>query len=326
MERLFRKGISISRGPVFLVLVVSLFLLGLTLSMGAHVGQFSSDEVSWQVILFTWHPFSGHSTITLGSSDNFVFKIPIIYILGLFLHPSRQSLLIESILLAGIMFILFYVSALYFLKRKSVKLTYTNLLPFVWLSSFGLTYTGVYLNPLLRNVELGIGFVVFMAVAWFYARKPDIKSRPVTTYSLLLSALSGVLMYSDPYFMYFFMVPLALFCGVLYLYKRIALRQLGFLYGGIVIGLIFYKVTKHLSRVVGISMPSTYPLMTFVSLDQLPSHIMLTLEATLNIFGANFFGEPVLSPRTFCSLINAALLGFIIYKLCTRLKPLERIK
>jgi hypothetical protein len=292
-----------------LAICLTLFVLGLVTTH--HVRPYNSDDVSWQNILLTWHPFSGEQ-VTLGSSDNFVDKLPIFMLFNQILEPTRSAILIESAILGVIGFSLFYVSSIYFLAKAKIKLTYINLLPFVWLASFGHSFSQLYLLPDWRGFELGFAFALIALVAKACSLESvSFRSPKIVVATLFASVLSGIIIYSDPYFLYFTLAPLVIAVIVLAIFKKIGLRVFGLILAGFVLAYLSSKLTEVISHSAGIKLATEYPVQ-FVNFDQLPSNIWHAVHSVLIIFGADFFGRPPFSAVTIAYIVNAILLALII--------------
>lgn len=301
------------KSPVVIVWAVSIIILLATLVLVHLIRPYNSDDVSWQNILFTWQPFNGHQ-VALGSSDNFVNKIPFFALFDQLFTAGRKTLLLQSSVLAVAGFTSFYIACTYFLRKAKVTLNYTTLLPFVWLSSFGYSFAQLYLLPIWRGFEAGLSFLIFMLVAMvFYGEVSPLKTIKSKLLTLLAAATCGLLIYSDPFFLYFTFGPIALFTLVLLLFKKIQKSQAFVMYGVLALAVVFAKITDIVTIKAGVKMVASYPLQ-FISFDKLLSNIELTIQSILTIFGANFFGQAVVSLLAISAGINAILLGYLSYK------------
>lgn len=299
--------------PTSIVLGLSLIILVLSLSIFNHAYSYSSDDVSWQNILLTWKPFNGH-TVYMGGSDNYVLKIPFFYLFSFLFSPGRTALFIESVFFAVLTFIIFYYSALYFLKKLGIKTTFKNLLPFLWFASFTFAIAKFYLNPILRNFELGLAFLYFMLAArYYYDEINPLRSWVSKIITILLGAIAGALVYSDPYFLYFTVIPIILLFIALYSLKKVSLSKLLVVIGTAVISGIFAVVTSRVVIASGLHLAFNDPVQ-FIPFSQLFAHISLTIRSILNIMASNFFGNGLHSLATVSSILNFSILVFIFYK------------
>ena len=312
--RRLRSLLKSLTAPAAVILAVSLVLIMFNLVLVYHNRSYNSDDVSWQNILLTWRPFSGHKAF-LGGSDNFIIKAPLFALFGHFFAPSRRLLLLESGVFASAAFMLFYGSSLYFLKKLKVRLTYVNLLPFLWFASFGFFTARLYLNPILRNFELGLAFVAFVLAAKIYYGEINVWGSLLAKVTTLLScAIAGLLIYNDPYFLYFTLVPVVVLFILLYVLKKLERAKLLALLGIAVASLLFSKLIAHLAIKAGVVLLFKEPA-KFVSFDALSSNVTLAAQGTLNLFGANFFGQLAASLVAVSALLNFGILAFIFYRI-----------
>jgi len=315
MKKNRKSLLTILLSPSVVVFVVAIIVMVVSLAFTHRIRPYNSDDVSWQNILFTWHPFSGHR-VTLGGSDTFILKIPLFSLLAHFFSPSRKLLFLESSILAILTFTLFYIASLYFLVKAKIKLSYLNLLPFVWLASFGYAFDQLYLNPILRNFEIGLSFITFMLVAMvYYGSINPLRSVVSKAVTLLASITAGMLIYNDPYYLYFTVVPVALFSAVLLLMKKVPKNSVITIYACIFLSLIFAKLTSLIATNAGIDIVSVYPVQ-FVVFDKFFANLALSLHGILVIFGADFFGRKMVNIVTASAVVNALVVGFIFYKIC----------
>ncbi|HSX04852.1 MAG TPA: hypothetical protein VLF69_00040 [Candidatus Saccharimonadales bacterium] len=311
------KRLLVQPAVVMFAIAIGLLLVSIICT---HLHRsYNSDDVSWQVVLFHWRPFSGQ-TVSLGSSDNFVDKIPFFFLLEHVFSPGRKLLLLESSILAVGGFTGFYISALYFLRKAGVKLQYVTLLPFVWIASFGFAFAQLYLCPIWRGFETGLSFVTIMLTAMVYYREVQLRSWLSRTVFVVITAITGLLIYSDPYYLYFTIGFIGLFWAALRLLRKVSNRQLAIVYGGIVLALLFSKLTAWLSMQAGIRIVAVYPAQ-FVDFETLGHNIIIALHGLLISFGADFFGKPF-SPHlgVIVGILNFSLLATL---LCTMYRALR---
>ena len=307
---LIKRTLPILYSPAAITLLISLILFTINLTLTHRIRPYDSDDVSYQNIAASWRPFSG-KILTLGSSDNYVDKLPIFMIFAKFFGDSRRSLLIESCLFALTGFTLFYISAMYFLRKSHVVLTYVNLLPFIWLSSFGHEFSQLYLNPAWRGFEMGLYSVTVMAVASvFFGDVRPLGSLRNKVLTLLSSIGVGILIFSDPYFIYFTLGPIVLL-SVILLYKRtIRKSDFAIVIGWIVVSYLFSKATALVTYASGIRIATSYPVQ-FVTFDQLGNGFVQTIHSILIIFGASPFGREPMSGSAISALLDLALVTCI---------------
>ena len=277
--------------------------------------SYTSDDVSWQVIVKHWRPFSGQQ-VSLGSTDNFVDKWPFFALIEHLLPASRKLLFLESAALAVSGFAMFYASALYFLKKAGARLNYSTLLPFVWLASFGFSFAQLYLSPVWRSFEVGLSFATFALTAMLFngAIKPRQPWRGVVIIGALVLA-AGISIYSDPYYLYFTIGPIVIFTAIAFLLKLIRKYQLVIAGISVVAALLIAKLTARLAERAGLKMVATYPAQ-FVPYGSLAKNVAVSVQGLLLSFGADFFGRPVTpSWALIAALVNFLLLAGIVFGL-----------
>jgi hypothetical protein len=211
-------------------------------------------------------------------------------------------------------FCIFYLSALYFMSKLSIKQNYTNLLPFLWLSSFGYAFSQLYLLPTWRCFDAGASFGFFaLAAAFFYGDLNALNRRLQLTLGAGLSILMGIFIYSDPYFLYFFVAPLMAFTVILKLRQNISKRRLAVVLCIVGFSFLVSQLVSVLAHRAGIEMATSYPI-RFVAFDDLFSHIAMSLHSLLLIFGADFFGHEVFKIEAISGLLNSTILVLILIR------------
>lgn len=306
MSPFIKRSLRLLRTPAVIVFAICLALFTINLALTHRIRPYNSDDVAYQNIVITWHPFSG-KIATLGSSDNFVDKIPVYILFGKLFGESRKVLFVESGIFALLGFTLFYTSSLYFMKKARIALTYRNLLPFLWLASFGHEFSQLYLNPSWRGFETGLSFAVLVLVAMLFYREIDpLKSWRTKLVTVFATLGIGIIIYSDPYFVYFTVAPVIVFAITLFAKRIISKSQLAILGGCVVLSYVFAKATALLTYESGLRMATSYPVQ-FVTFDQLGNSLVQTLHSILIIFGAQPFGRSPFSGSAVSALLDLAL-------------------
>lgn len=304
--------------PPVIVFVVSVLLLFFSLLQTYHIHPFTSDDVAWQTQLLSWRPFNGN-TASQGSTAPFIDKLPYFILFDKLFTPSRAILFIESFFLEVFSFGFLYLSALYFLRRQGTLITYWTLLPFIWLASFGYDYAQLYLNSNWRGFDLGLTFLTFALIAALFQSKYRNRSmRKNLLWCLPVAIVTGVLVYSDPHFLYFTIAPLVAFTCWLFYKKVIGSKQLSILFIGVLASIVFAKIVKTISISSGIKIMGIYPVQ-FIDFNLLPSNIAKAIHGLLTIFGADFFGFKLLGLSSASAALNFIILGVItvlIYTIC----------
>lgn len=297
---------------VGLTLLFSLFLLSVSLYLAHKTRSYNSDDVSWQVILKTFNPISHDNAIALGSSNNHWSKLPFFWLTENVFDSSRKLLFLQSYTLAVSSFVLYFFSAVYFLKRLKVKMTFKNLLPIAWLGSFGFAYAELYLNPIWRGFELGLCFALIALVA-MYLRDELHPFKNLLTKSVFIigASLMGVVLFSDVSLVYFFIGPLLAWVVWLRLKGAVSNKKLT----GLLLFLGISYVTSKLSGLIfasqGLKMAVEYPVQ-FIDFGGLPNNILIGMHGILTIFGADPSGKYPFSMVALGALVNLLLLSWLL--------------
>jgi hypothetical protein len=315
-----RRWFKTPQGIIFLI---SLFLLSINIAYIGKIRPFNSDDIYWQQVVKTWTPHNGH-TLYLATKDIFVEQVPFFWLMEHIFSPSRKLIILETWVLTVSAFTMFYFSSLYFLRRMRVRPSFIGLLPFVWLASFGYPLVQNYLNTDWRTFEIGLSFATFaLAAAVFFKDQDPLKSRKTKIISLVVLGLIGLIVYSDPYYIFFTLGPLALFAIILYLLKKINRTQVGIILGGTFLSLVFGKIIGLLAKKSGVVIVGDTP-SVFVNFDNILTNIVSSIHGLLIVFQADFFGRPAFGLSTFGPMINFAILLFIIYMIWDLRKAMKK--
>jgi hypothetical protein len=309
--------------PVTVVFVLSLVLMAFSIFWVARYRPFNSDDLYWQQAIRTWKPFGGH-LFYFGTKDIFVILAPFFAVTERLFNPSRRLMVAETMFLTLGTFTLFYFSSLYFLRKLLIRATYVTLLPFAWLASFGYPLVQNYLNTDWRTYGIGFSFATFALVA--AVTNGDLE--PLESWwgrlaTALAVVLTGVLMYSDPYYTYFTVGPLVIFGAALLWWKKIGRGQFAFIYASIAASYVVSKIVAIVCMKAGIHIVGATPSI-FVGWESLVSNILSSLHGMFDIFQANFLGHKVTSTVTAGYILNAVLLIFILWQLFTYFWMLKR--
>lgn len=298
--------------PVVVVWFVSLVVMVLGLMLTQHIRWYISDDVTWQSTFMTWGPFNGHVAYT-GIKDNFIVNAPLIWLLGKFFSPTRGLLLFESSIFAAINFTLFYIASIYFLKKCKVRLNYITLLPFLWLAGLGMDFTSLFLNTYWRNYEVGVSFLLFMLAAKVYYRELDpLHSWRAVLMSILASFAAGAFIFSDPYFLYFTVIPTVVLYVLLFGLRRIGRREFLLIVGLAALSPVFAKIIKLATDRVGVYIPAGGVPLKMIPLNALSTNAYQSLKDLLAIFGALFAGRPVVSMANVVALLDLLVLVLMV--------------
>lgn len=299
----FRQKIN---NPAFLVLLVSLILIITNIYIAQQTRPYTSDDVSWQNILATWTPFNGHIA-DMGVKDNFIINMPLLAFFGWFLHPGRTLLFIEASVFAIVNFVLFFIAGLYFLRKCKVEVSFVTLMPFIWLASFGYNFALLYMNTNWRDFEIGLSFIYFMlAIKLYYGELNPFKSWTSKLVTVCVGGLTGILIYSDPYFLYLTVLPVALMFIALYVLKKTSKEKVLLVLGGLVFGVVIDRVLKSLMARVGLFTPHGTAV-SLIPIGHLVHETADSLSELSTIFGANISGDRLISLPVIAALLNLVL-------------------
>lgn len=318
-----RKRIN---NPAFVVLLVSLILIVTNIYLAYQTRPFSSDDVSWQNILTTWTPFNGHRA-DMGVKDNFIVNMPLLALFGVLFHPGRTLLFVEAAVFAVLNFLLFYYAALYFLGKCKIQISFVTLMPILWLASFGYNFALLYMNTNWRDFEVGLSFIYFMlAVKLYYSEVDPFKSWKSKLVTVFVAASAGVLMYSDPYFLYLTALPIALLFLALLVLRKVGKDKTLLVVGSLVFGVAVVRVMKSLMAHIGLFTPHGSAIL-LISFSNIVKETANSLSELSTIFGANISGDRLISLPVIAALLNLILIFavalWVIALLFTRLKETE---
>ncbi len=288
---------------------ISILILVVCLALSFHIRAFNSDDVAWQNALISWRPFQGHTLYW--SPDTWVLKIPIYLIVEHIFGLTRRAVFVEAAIFSVANFILFYYSAVYFLKKITGKVEPISVIPLVWLASFGFTFTRLFLNTNLRSIEIGLSFLLFMLVVKLYNRDFDNLRFAWKIFITVITCLSiGLLIYNDPYFLYFTVIPITIYSAVIFFTNPYYRKLVIFFMAAILTSLISWKIFSKVGSIAGIKILPQQVM--FVSFDHLFAQIALSIQSILMVFGADFTGRAALNIVTIGFLANLSLLLIVI--------------
>ncbi len=282
-------------------LVLMLALVALSLITATQSHMFGSDAVAQQNIVATLSPHS-HPTIDL-PQNTYIVKLPLYSIVAALPISPATGLLLTILVLGLSAIALFYWSAGILTDKPKVVWTLTG--PLLWLASLSGGFVGSLINPNSRNLELGLAFVIFAILArWYKAGRPlDSKA----TFGLALSfvLLVGLLFYDDPYFEFVLAAPLVLFFGGRWLLfgkegkaLLVACSMVSAVIAAQAWHWVFWQAGVHSGAGEAV----------FATLPEVGRNLQLFVSGALDVFNANFFGQPVLSMKALTLVLNFLVL------------------
>jgi len=249
----------------------------------------------------------------MGANDNFLANVPFFILFSHIFPMDRTTLFIEAALFAAINFTLFYLAGLYFLKRCKIRISYYSLMPFLWLSSFGFGFGQLFLNTDWRDFEAGVSFIYFMLVSKIYFDDVrPLRSWPSRLLTGLTCPITGLFMYSDPYFLYFTIVPIVALFFLLFMMKKVSRQLFLVIMSSALLGIVLARVIAYGATKAGLLIPAGNGIVLSSLRSTIPN-IGHALAGLLMVFGAASFDKPFLSVATASNVCDFVLVGFILY-------------
>jgi hypothetical protein len=197
------------RAIVLIVVIVAISAVSFSANI---VGRsFTSDDVAQQTMA---HDLSqpGRHTLAL-ENDTYVLKFPIYFAFDTLMHSGRAQLIFESLFFVALMVVL-----LVLWWKHIASSSWTSWVVFMWLMAVGAYWMSQIVNPNTRNVLLGLLLLLGLVIIRMLQVPP--KGRRVPIYAVGLAAVAALLMYDDPYVLYFLLVPLFVALIIYYCKKR----------------------------------------------------------------------------------------------------------
>lgn len=288
---------------------------------GHRTRAYNADDVAVQGIVDS--VLAGNRLDAVVGIDNFVIKVPL-YLLASLVPNSRQQLfavvvVCNLILFTGCVAYLRRLVRPELGSRARCLLAYLPLLAFCALTlapidrfdpAAGLEQRyGSYLNPNLRNAEVGIMLLALLAASRWYA---DARLTRVRALGLGAAALAaGVFYFSDPLFAYTLGGTILVSALMLWLRREstaaIPLVTLGFT----IVSLAVLKGCGVLARAMGWQ-PTSNIEDRFIPIERLPTNLANTFRAPFDLYRADLFGGSLSAGSTKVFVINSVLvlLGF----------------
>ena len=195
------------------------------------------------------------------------------------------------------------------MRKARITPSYVSLSPFLWLASFGTGFATTFLNTDWRDYEFGVSFIFYMLFLRYYydeIHPRESKKAKFITAGLLI--LASLYTYSDPYFFYLTLLPLACWFAGLWILGKISLRKA---IGPILftfLALIFGRVLMSLFARVGIIAPKGA--LTITSLRNLHRSFDIFFASMGSIFGINFPKDSLISLGNITILTAISLILF----------------
>ncbi len=257
---------------VVLALEIGFHLLRIIFTIPIH-----SDDTFVQNNLHWWQSGT-HETTFLGT-DNFFLKLPIYFILeGLNLSPRKTAFLTLIIFIYG-MFLLFY----YAMARLSRVFNWFHDKHLAVATLFLASNPGLYMiakNLNVRNLEIGLAFLLLIPLVFIFLGKLNKKLLPILVLGM------SIFLFSDPYFLYVFFVPLM---AILLFTWRDAppksRRNTGIILGVLVLSILLAKLWTPTIAHFGVLSPGSE--IHVAELNELPGNVKLWGKSMMRVFNAD---------------------------------------
>jgi len=292
------KIISKTKAYLPLATTFGTVLIGLLAFLSNLVGRsFNSDDVAEQSMMHNLLTSPHHSLQV--QIDTYIIKYPVYWLLGLLTHPSITQIAIESILFNLLMIILLWVWWKNFSPVSSI-----TWLVFAWLLACGTYWMTQTINPNTRNIEVPLMLLIgcFAAKQFESLKRYSYRLNWRVVASVVgFAIIAGLLVYDDPYLLFFILLPLGL-ATFLYVKGKNNLWPVLFVTVGLIISLVVFKLSEVIASHHGMHLAEFNEInglgSSVISLRYLPTKSLDTLEGYLSLFGVNTYSVS-LSPWRF---------------------------
>lgn len=280
-------------------IALALILIAVYLTRSYH-----SDDTIVQVMLrdFDWQQ---PTTFWLGP-QTFYLKYPLYWAVDHFWPPTPLTLLLTTWIQLALGVLLAHWSLIKIARLLKLPRLVIHL-GFIWALTASLSNYWWLSVPNHRNIEIGLAFAF---VAWivqlFVIPKTSIKWPTVSWWVLGM----GLVVASDPLFLYFLIVPVMLFALYCWLVEYQPRRAAQVLAIGVIIGLISVAITKVMS-LLGFTVVSTNN--TLIQWTYLASTLDQTAQGLLKFYDAWPFGLALIQKLPLLhSSLNLAIVGLLL--------------
>lgn len=272
-----------------LIIVLVISLIAVLAFFSNLIGRsFNSDDVAEQSMAHNLLTSSHHSLQF--QIDTYIIKYPAYWLIGAISHTSVTQIAIESILFNLIMIFLLW----YWWKNFSSN-NPLRWLVFAWLIACGTYWMAQTINPNTRNLELPIMLLVGCYVIKQIERLNKLGyklNRRFISIAAALAIVTGVLIYDDPYLLFFILLPLFIATAIYAKIKK-DVRPLLLVTFGLTVSLVVFKLFEVSATNFGINLSKFNELndlgSSVTTTSFLPTKILDTLEGYLSLFGINTF-------------------------------------
>lgn len=300
-------------------------LLLITLIAAQMTRPYGSDDVANQVMLQSWT--HGLPLNAVAGADTFILKLPIFLLEDVLIpHNSRLKLFILVVVFAAALYasmVVFFREYIPKQARQANRLAVVlAFLPLVWY--FGLTalpspsstfvdisWVTNFFKINLRNAELGAAMLLMLPWAAYLSGRVRLASTRNRIIAAVLAIATGLLFFSDPYFLFTLGIGAAAATAVLWLANKLTNWML--IEAGVyaLIALATYKVVGLLCLRVHYY-PGGLGNFSFASFNNLPQTMFNTGEGIFKMFNADFWGLGLHGSHAKIFLVNAILAALCV--------------
>jgi hypothetical protein len=301
---------------VVLVFAIGLFLFCFGVFV-AHIYKiYDSDDVAQQVLLknISLTARLGLNHRMFYGGDSFIIKFPFYWVMNFFIYGTRKELLAECMILAASGYVLFYWSAYWLLdnfsnlSKSSKKVA---ILPLLWVSCLGVFFFTLFVNPNLRNIEIGVDFAVLALLLYLFMIEKN-KWREYNNYlkliiGIFLTAGLGLFFYSDPWSQYVMFLPLLILLVIRFPFINKQDRISSFNITAILaVAFLFEPIWRRLFTHFGYVSPNRPAQLAHLS--TIGSNLNLSIQGIYSILNINFWAT-----NTVPFIVLIKLIGFILF-------------
>jgi hypothetical protein len=243
--------------------------------------------------------------------DTYALKFPVYLLFNFFFHPSADQVIAEAVLFNLIMIGLLW---LWLMRLNHNKRTVW--LVCVWLLSTGTYWMTYTVNPNVRNIELPLMLLlVFFILKRFKVLDKGFSIRSFVTDAVLMGIITGLLLYNDPYILFFCLLPLEIVVLISAMMKSGRAYAALFVTTIITIGMIVFRVLWVFLSHHGLSLTKYNEITdlssSVIKLSYLPDKTVDVIKDYISLFGLNFtkLSDPL---RIIAGLWELCILGLIV--------------
>ena len=292
-----------------LALLAGVILFSAGLLRAYFVLPYNSDDVGLKALLH--QSLQAHNLKVLVPDDTYLLKIPFNVVLDSIVHRPNLNLFLSGWIQDILIVIVFYFVAIYFLRRlttnRNSELIFIPL--FLYLcSNSSVTFLSSIRSPQVRSIEIAVGFIcLWLLDKIIIAPKDSSWTKKKALKILLTSLLTGLLLFSDPAYILFLIVPISIVGLVVYVHKS-EYDKFSQLIAYSAASMAVYSAILLLAKDLGVQVLKVNA--AFVAWNNLGSNISIALNGLLYLENAQIFGEQLYKASTVLAALNLAILLF----------------